>query len=212
MSTLCRPRAVIALAITSGISRSWSAALLSLHRNEEPETGLLLREVAQADLRMSLADGSCDVAIALGGTEAPNWVAEVLWQEELVAALPRCSLLAARAEITIDILRAHPIQLWPSDVDKAFRAQFVEAGDPVAGTTAIGSFELLALQVAAGYCVGIAPRPCIEQARAWGIVARPLAGKPPLLSTTLLRTTQRCFPAADRFAERARRIAASRLS
>lgn len=213
MSTLCRPRAALALAVTTGISCSSSAALLALHRSEEPETGLLLREVDPAGLHSTLANGSCDMAIAFDNMAAMHgWDAEPLWQEELAVALPKRSVLATRAEITIELLRTHPVQLWPPDADRAVGTELVKKEGTVADMTAIASFELLALLVAAGYCVGIAPLRRIEQAQAWGIVARPLAGRPLALSTLLLRAPQAGSPAAERFAERARRIAASRLS
>src|SRR3546814_9991338 len=50
---------------------------------------------------------------------------------------------------------------------------------------------------------------CIVQARPWGILARPVAGKSTLI-TALLRLPGHCSPVVERFAERAGRIATTR--
>jgi len=73
----------------------------------------------------------------------------------------------------------------------------------------VTSFDLLAVLVAAGFAVGIAPRSHIARARGWGVAMRPLTNGPYLISTQLLRKANGSARAVERFAERAVKVAAT---
>src|SRR3546814_9420619 len=83
-------------------------------------------------------------------------------------------------------LHCQPVRIRPREArTKLFDEAFVEEDD-AADVSYASSFQLLALVVAAGCCVGLAPQSRIVQARPWGILARTVAGKSTLI-TALLR-------------------------
>lgn len=75
------PSPILKLAVTAGTLSPRLASLLALQRAEEPETIVLLQEVAASDLIRGLEDGVYDVGIALVATTTvfamnaqPLWV------------------------------------------------------------------------------------------------------------------------------------------
>lgn len=211
MTTACSSPMAIALAVTNEISKLSLAALLALQRAEEPQTTVRIHEITPSDLYPGLSSGRFNVAIALQADARAGWASESLWHDELALALPTGSPLLASSEITAHRLQSYKVLLWPPTARTSLSGQFAELIEDTGGESAASSFELMATLVAAGYCVGIAPRSRITRARGWGIVLRPLTGGPHRLTTKLLRTRQHCPPAVERFAERARRIAVGHL-
>ncbi len=133
--------------------------------------------------------------------------ADCVGHDELAIALPVGSPLLAGAEITIDMLLAYKVLLWPPTARTLLSGQSAAVVEDADSGPAASSFELMATLVAAGYCVGVAPRSRITRARGWGIVLRPLVGGPHRLTTEFLRTRQHCPPAVERLAARAQRLA-----
>lgn len=206
----CARQTTISLAVSPGVPRPMLAGLLAAHRQEEPATQLLLREVAGSEVPAHLTGGECDIAITCNLRIAADWIATYLCDDELAVAVSAGSPSHARGEATLDSLRAQPVCIWPPEAREKLFAETLDEKDDVADVSATSSFELLALLVAAGYCLGIAPQSRIAQARSWGILARPLADERKMLSTALLRLPGHCSPVVERFAERAGRIATSR--
>lgn len=209
MSTVSQPPMQITLAVTRGISLLPLAALLAMQRAEEPQTPVRIHEVMLSELHLALSSGRYNAAIALRADAMAGWASESLWHDELALAFPVGSPLLAGAEIKIDMLRAYKVLLWPQHAHIALNGEIAALVDEAGSGSTASSFELMATWVAAGYCVGIAPRSRIMQARGWGIVLRSLADGPHRLTTKLLRVRQHCLPAVERFAERARRTGAN---
>lgn len=198
------------LAVSEGVLSPQLATLLALQRAEEPETPILATEVRQEDLIQGLEDGHYDLGIAISGPTSLTLESQLLWRDELAAAVPRRSPLLAHAAVPLtELLRYPMIQSYPR-VCEALSQQIeaLLAGDQTRVSCTSGSFELMALLVAAGYGVGIASRTRILQARDWGIVMRPLAEGAYWIGTSLLRPTSasRAAPAISRFARRARAV------
>lgn len=208
LSTSCQS-SFLKLAVVADALSPQLATLLALQRAEEPETIVLPQEVAPGELAHGLEDGSYDMGIALAMTSpAPN--AHPLWGDELVLAVPLRSPLLAHPEVSLDALLHYLLLQWcPQACDALSRQVDALFGPEKRPTQEIASFELMALLVAAGYGVGIAPRSRVVQARSRGVAMRPLANGPYLIRTQLLPPPQGWTPAAERFAERAVKVAAS---
>ena len=187
------------------------ASLLALQRAEEPETIILLQEVAARDLIRGLEEGTYDAGIALAATTtvfAMN--AQSLWADELALAVPLRSPLLAYPEVPLDALLHYPRLQWclwacetlSQQVDARFGPEKHSAQE-------VTSFDLLAVLVAAGFAVGIAPRSHIARARGRGVAMRSLANGPYLIGTQLLRKPNGSARAVERFAERAMKVAAT---
>src|SRR3546814_15762053 len=133
-----------------------------------------------------------------------GWASESLWHDELALALPVGSPLLAGTEITIDMLRAYEVLLWPQPACTALGGQIAALVEYAGSGSAASSFELMATWLAAGYCVAIAPRWRIIQARGWGIVLRPLPEGPPRLTTSFFRHGRYLPSTVNPFAELSR--------
>lgn len=185
------------------------ATLLAMQRAEEPETAVLLQEIASGELAHGLEDGGYDMGIELAmASPAPN--AHLLWGDELVLAVPLRSPLLAHPEVSLGALQHYPLlRCCPRACAALSRQLEALHGNEERASLEIASFERMAVLVAAGYGVGIAPRSRVVQARSWGVAMRPLANGPYLIRTQLLLPAEGWTPAVGRFAERAAKVAAS---
>ena len=187
------------------------ASLLALQRAEEPATLILPQWVAAGDMIRGLEEGTYDAGIALAGTTAVSAMnAQPLWSDELALAVPLRSPLLAYPAVSLDALLHYPLLQWCLWACEALRQQVDARFDPeMHSAKDVTSFDLLAVLVAAGFAVGIAPRSYIARARGWGVAMRPLANGPYLVSTQLLRRPHGSARAVERFAERAVKVAAT---
>ena len=202
MST-SQPSLTLKLAVSPGVLSPLVANLLALQRAEELETQVLLEEVPPEDLLHGLGSGRYDFGITWTIPVESPLRSQPLWHEELGIAVPSRSPLLAHAVIPSEALRRYPlIQACTALSDELLRQLDCPLQDA-------SSFELMAVLVAAGYGVGVAPRSRTLQAHDWGIVWRPLAGGPHSIRAQLLRASSRKEPAADRFTERAAKITAA---
>ena len=104
----------------------------------------------------------------------------------------------------------YPLLQWCLRASDALSKQVAARFGPETNSVReVTSFDLLAVLVAAGFAVGIAPRSHIARARGWGVAMRPLANGPYLIGTQLLRKSDGSARAVERFAERAVKVAAT---
>lgn len=187
------------------------ASLLALQRAEEPATLIQPQEVTAGDLIRGLEDGTYDAGIALAGTTTVfSMNAQPLWADELALAVPLRSPLLAYPEVPLDALLRYPLLQWCLRACDALSKQVAARfGPEMHSVKEVTSFDLLAVLVAAGFAVGIAPRSHIARARGWGVAMRPLTNGPYLISTQLLRKANGSARAVERFAERAVKVAAT---
>ena len=202
---------ILRLAVSADTLSPRLASLLALQRAEEPETIILLQEVAAGDLVRGLEDGTYDVGMALAATTtAFTMNAQPLWADELALAVPLRSPLLAYPEVPLDALLRYPLLQWCLRACDALSKQVAARFGPETNSVReVTSFDLLAVLVAAGFAVGIAPRSHIARARGWGVAMRPLANGPYLIGTQLLRKSDGSARAVERFAERAVKVAAT---
>lgn len=202
---------ILKLAVSADALSPQLATLLALQRAEEPETAVLLQEVASGDLVKGLENGNYDIGMALATASADlSLNTQLLWGDELALAVPLRSPLLAHAEVSLDALLHYPLVRWCLRSCETLCNQ-VDAllGPDEHSARELTSFELMAVLVAAGYGVGIAPRSRIVQARGLGVAMRPLANGPYLIRTQLLQSSQGHAPAAARFVERAAKVTAT---
>ena len=204
---------ILRLAVSADTLSPRLASLLALQRAEEPETIILLQEVAARDLIRGLEEGTYDAGIALAATTtvfAMN--AQSLWADELALAVPLRSPLLAYPEVPLDALLHYPLLQWCLWACETLSQQVdARLGPEKHSAQEVTSFDLLAVLVAAGYAVGIAPRSQITQVRGWGVAMRPLADGSYVVRTQLLQPSRECLPAVERFAERAAKVVATEV-
>ena len=202
---------ILKLAVSADALSPRLASLLALQRVEEPATLILPQEVAAGDLVRGLDDGTYDAGIALvATTTAFTMNAQPLWADELALAVPLRSPLLAYPEVPLDALLRYPLLQWCLRACDALSQQVAARFGPETNSVReVTSFDLLAVLVAAGLAVGIAPRSHIARARGWGVAMRPLTNGPYLIGTQLLRKSDGSARAVERFAERAVKVAAT---
>jgi hypothetical protein len=168
---------ILKLAVSADTLSPRLASLLALQRAEEPETIILLQEVAARDLIRGLEDGTYDAGIALVATTtvfAMN--AQPLWADELALAVPLRSPLLAYPEVPLDALLHYPLLqwcLWACEaLSQQVDARFGPETHSVRRSRPLISWRYSWRQA---FAVGIAPRSHIARARGWGVAMRPLA-------------------------------------
>jgi len=113
------------------------------------------------------------------------------WEDELMVAVPaRHPVLAFKRAPLAEVLR-YPLVLGDPaicegharQVDRFLRKHEQE---PLIAQR-VATFDVMRTLVSAGLALGLASEAHIASSREPGVVARPLAGKPPILTTYLLR-------------------------
>ena len=179
------------IALSDGITPSRLPALLALCRQEEPEVDIRLFQVPLAQQIKGLQDDLYDVGFAQSDEVGEGIAAEAVWHDPLMVAVPARHHLLKHKRIPLDEVLQFPLVLCDPlacegharQVDRLLRRADRE---PLIAER-VASFELMMVVVSAGFALGLAGGPHIAASRESGVVARPLAGRAPMLTTYLLR-------------------------
>lgn len=198
------------IALSDGITPSRLPTLLALCRQEEPEVEIRLFEVPLAQQIKGLNDDLYDVGFAQSDEVGENLIAEAIWNDPLMVAVPARHPLLAHKRIPLDEVLRYPLVLCDPQVcegharqiDRVLRRSEVE---PLI-TDRVSSFDLMMALISAGFALGLAGAPHIAASREPGVVARPLAGRSALLTTYLLRRDSETSEAVSGFIERVQAI------
>ncbi|EYS92668.1 D-alanyl-D-alanine endopeptidase [Cupriavidus sp. SK-4] len=188
-------------------ARSRLPALLALWREDEPAVEVRLFEVPLSKQIEGLNDGLYDVGFSLTNDVGDGIIAHPLWREPLVVALPLRHPLLAYPQIPLEELLRYPLVLCDPQacegharlVDRLLRCVDQE---PLV-VDRVSSFELMMTLVSAGLALGLTGASHALANRGAGVVARPLAGQVPLVTTYLLRRDTEPSVTLTRFIERA---------
>ncbi|WP_144162268.1 LysR family transcriptional regulator [Paraburkholderia sp. BCC1885] len=198
------------VALSDGITPSRLPTLLALCRQEEPEVDIRLYEVPLSQQIRGLQDDLYDVGFAQSNDVGEHIVAEAAWSDPLMVAVPARHHLLKYKRIPLDEMLHFPLVLCcpqaceghAKQVDRALRQSDFE---PLI-VERVASFDLMMALVSAGFAVGLAGAPHILASREAGVVARPLAGRSPMLTTYLLYRNGESSEVLSRFIERAQAI------
>lgn len=181
-------------------------ALLALCRQEDPEVALRLFEVPLSQQVRGLHEDVYDVGFSLTNEVGDGIVAHPLWSEPMVVAVPARHPLLAYRHIPLDELLRYPLVLFDPQacegqarlVDRLLRRLDQE---PLVADR-VTSFDLMLTLVSAGLALGLGSASLVSASRASGVVARPLAGRVPMVTTYLLRLDAEPSQTLARFIER----------
>ncbi|HNK04817.1 MAG TPA: LysR substrate-binding domain-containing protein [Accumulibacter sp.] len=194
------------IALSDGITPSRLPALLARCREEDPETEVRLFEVPLAQQLNGLRDDLYDAGFSMADEVGDGIIVEPAWEDELMVAVPaRHPLLAYKRVPPEEVLR-HPLVLGDPaicegharQIDRILRKQDRE---PLI-VQYVATFDVMMTFVSAGLALGLAGAAHIGSSREPGVLGRPLAGKPPLLTTYLLRRDADPSQPLARFIER----------
>lgn len=198
------------IALSDGITPSRLPALLALCRQEEPEVDIRLFQVPLSQQIKGLQDDLYDVGFAQSDEVGEGIAAEAVWSDPLMVAVPARHHLLKFKRIPLDDLLQFPLVLCDPQACEGHARQVERVlrrsdREPLIAER-VASFELMMVVVSAGFALGLAGAPHIAASRELGVVARPLEGRPPMLTTYLLRREGEVSEVLSRFIERVQAI------
>ena len=194
------------VALSDGITPSCFSALLALCRQEEPEIEIRLSEVLLSQQVKGLNDDLYDVGFAQSDEVGDGLVAEPIWHDPLMVALPARHPLLAYKHLPLDEVLRYPLALGDMNTCEGHARQVERVlrrsnQEPLIAER-VASFDLMMTLVSAGFALGLAGASQIAANREPSVVARPLAGGSHKLTTYLLRVGGEPSESLARFIER----------
>ncbi len=194
------------IALSDGITPSRLPALLARCREEDPEIEIRLFEVSLAQQLKGLHDDLYDAGFSMADEVGDGIIAEPSWEDELMVAVPARHPALAHKRIPLEEVLRYPLVLGDPaicegharQVDRVLRRQDRE---PLI-VQRVATFDVMMTLVSAGLALGLAGSAHIASSREPGVVGRSLAGRPPMLTTYLLRRDAEPSQALARFIER----------
>ncbi len=198
------------IALSDGITPSRLPTLLAMCRQEEPEVDIRLFEVPLSQQIKGLNEDLYDVGFAQSDEVGEGITAEAVWSDALMVAVPARHPLLKYKRIPLDEVMRYPLVLCDPiacegharQVERVLRQADVE---PLIAERVTSSDLMMAL-VSAGFALGLTGAPHIAASREPGVVARPLAGRSPVLTTYLLHRESESSEVLSRFIERVQAI------
>lgn len=198
------------IALSDGVTPSRLPALLALCRQEEPEVGIRLFEVPLSQQIKGLQGDLYDVGFAQSDEVGDGITVEAVWTDRIMVAVPTRHPLLTHKRIPLEEVLRYPLVLCDPQVCEGQARQIdrvlrrVEQEPMIAERVA--SCDLMMALVSAGFALGLAGAAHINASREPGVVARPLSGRSPMLTTYLLHREAETSEVLSRFVERVHAI------
>ncbi|EMY8117006.1 MULTISPECIES: LysR family transcriptional regulator [Pseudomonas] len=198
------------IALSDGITPSRLPTLLAMCRQEEPEVDIRLFEVPLSQQIKGLHDDLYDVGFAQSDEVGEGIAAQAVWSDQLMVALPARHPLLKFKRIPLEEMMRYPLVLCDPlacegharQVERVLRHSAME---PLIAER-VASCDLMMALVSAGFALGLTGAPHIAARREAGVVARPLAGRAPMLTTYMLHREGESSEVLSRFIERVQAI------
>lgn len=198
------------IALSDGITPSRLPSLLALCRQEEPEVEIRLFEVPLSQQIKGLHDDLYDVGFAQSDEVGDGIMATAVWSDPLMVAVPARHDLLKHKRIPLEELLRFPLVLGDPQACEGYVRQIERVlrrvdMEPLVAERVV-SFNLMMTLVSAGFALGLVGAAHITASREPGVVARPLAGRSPMLTTYLLRPAGEPLEMVTRFIDRIQTI------
>ncbi len=194
------------IALSDGITPSRLPTLLAQCRQDEPEVDIRLFEVSVSQQIKGLHDDLYDVGFAQSEDAGDGILTEPVWRDPLMVAVPARHPILSHKRIPLEEVLRYPLVMCDPLVCEGHARQVARVlravdAEPLVAEQ-VTSFDLMMALVSAGFALGLAGASQIAASRESGIVARPLAGRSPMLTTYLLRLDGEPSETLARFIER----------
>lgn len=199
------------IALSDAITPSRLPALLALCRQEEPEVEIRFFEVPLSQQIKGLHDDLYDVGFARSDEVGDGISAFSVWDDPMMVAVPAPHPLLAHKRIPLEELLRYPLVLCDPQACEGHARQVepvlrkVEM-EPLIAERVTSSCDLMMVLVSAGFALGLTGAAHIAASREQGVVARPLTGRSPILTTYLLHSAGGPSEILARFIERVQAI------
>lgn len=194
------------IALSDGITPSRLPSLLARCREEDPEIDVRLFEVPLAQQITGFHDDRYDAGFSMANDVGDGILATPAWEDELMVAMPARHPLLAYKRVPLEEVLRHALVLGDPAVCQGHARQvdrfLRQHGQEPLIAQYVATFDVMTTLVSAGLALGLAGAAHIAASREPGVLARPLAGKPPRLTTYLLRRDAEPSEVLARFIER----------
>ncbi|HBP4946385.1 TPA: LysR family transcriptional regulator [Pseudomonas aeruginosa] len=184
-------RGSLRIAVSDGAIGPRLSAFLARCRAEEPEVEIRLSEVPLAEQLRGLRTGDFMIGFAHTAEVGVGIVAEPLWRDPLVIAVPARHELLSHKEVPLHELGGHPLVLCDPQVCEGYCREITRLLGPLGHQQNIvehvSSLEMMLTLVGAGYGVGFISATKIPASQRPDVVIRPLAMESAVITTYLLR-------------------------
>ena len=202
-------RGSLRIAVSDGAIDPRLSAFLVRCRAEEPEIEIRLSEVPLAEQLRGLPSGDFTIGFAHTAEVGDDIVAEPIWRDPLVIAVPARHALLVHKKVPLHELRGHPLVLCDPHACEGYcrelgrLLQVLEHKLNI--VEEVSSLDMMLTLVGAGYGVGFMTATKIPVCQWPDVVIRPLAMDSAVITTYLLRPESNSLSASlERFIARLR--------
>lgn len=200
---------VLRIGVSEGALQPKLASLLyELHAGKQADYSVRLFDITLSEQIYGLRNGLLELGLARSNIRRKEIVSTPIWEDTLVAVVPKGHPTLRYRRIPLDELLKYPMigsdpgayGGYHHQIDRVLRTGNV----PPRITEWAKSMDMLITLISAGHGVAIASASRLGACRHHNIVVRPLAAKRPLLMTYLLQHESLNSAAAADFIERMR--------
>ena len=202
-------RGSLRIAVSDGAIDPRLSAFLVRCRAEDPEIEIRLSEVPLAEQLRGLRSGDFTIGFAHTAEVGDDIVAEPIWRDPLVIAVPARHALLVHKKVPLHELRGHPLVLCDPHACEGYcrelgrLLQVLEHKLNI--VEEVSSLDMMLTLVGAGYGVGFMTATKIPVCQWPDVVIRPLAMDSAVITTYLLRPESNSLSASlERFIARLR--------
>jgi DNA-binding transcriptional LysR family regulator len=167
------------LAVPPSVMLSGLPAVIRKYRERYPAVSFTLREMATSAIEQEVLSGGADLGFLRESAPGPPLESRTLYEEAVVAVLPKAHRLASLGSIKLTALRNEPFVLFPKRLGPAFHdritALCVQSGFTPNIVEEATQWQTVISLVEAGIGVSLAPA-CVRKFRWPQIVFRHLPG------------------------------------
>lgn len=194
------------IALSDGITPSRLPSLLARSREEDPEVEIRLFEVPLDQQIKGLHSDLYDAGFSMAEDAGDGVVVIPAWEDELMVAVPARHPVLAFRQVPLQELLRYPLTLGDPAICEGHARQIDRflrtCGQEPLIAQYVATFDVMLALVSAGLALGLAGEAHIASSREPGVIARRLEGKPPMLTTYLLRSNAEPSEVLARFIER----------
>lgn len=185
-------RGSLHIAVSDGAADPRLSSFLARCREEEPEVEIRLTEVALAEQLRGLRSGGFNIGFAHAADLGEGIIAEPIWQDPIVLAIPTHHPLLVLKEVPLEELVRYPLVMCDPQVCEGYRrevARLLRAlkQEPTIAEH-VASADMMLTLVGAGYGIGFTSAARVAVCHHPNVVVRPLAIADAVLTTYLLRS------------------------
>lgn len=194
------------VALSDGVLPSRFSSFLALCRQEEPEIEIRLSEVPLAQQIRGLHDDLYDLGFACSDEVGDGIISQSIWNDPLMVAVPARHPLLSYKRIPLEEVLHYPLALGDLHACEGYSRQIERVlrrvdQEPMIAER-VASVDLMMALVAAGFALSLAGASQIAASHEQNVIARPLAGHTPMLTTYLLRLDSEPMEPLARFIQR----------